>query len=400
MRSLLGGGGADPLVPGDYDTTRPPVYLAAMKGQVVILKLMLLYGASPDTVRTGTGCTLLCAAAAGGHIDCVTLLLGHEADPNQVTNTDGMAPVYMAAGGGHAGVIRVLLEHNADPNHMDTETGTTPVLVSVTCGHVDAVKVLLEYGADPNLRNNPISNQATAKDETPLHTLIHAAVRGGGYGSRGSSSLQMAQLLVVFGADLRRVDSHSDTPADIAEKNGQELLAEWMNAVDGWSPLRVAAALRMHNVILFHLQRGYTIVSNLDDQWKEAIAAAESKPADLPWGGALQICHTTSKLVRDASVGWKYTTHTLYHTSLRGVVHAVLRVASRLVHDFHAQQEQVGGVNASNIDGDGANEATTVLTVVDGELDGANVDAPLPLLPPEIWFFIMIFFQRSWWAAV
>lgn len=71
----------------------------------------------------------------------------------------------------------------------------------------------------------------------------------------------------------------------------------------------------------------------------------------------------------------------LYHANVRKAVFAVLVVVDRL--------EQGG--RASNNTGDAAAAAA------DADAPG---HAPLPLLPPELWLFILHFFQRSWWSMV
>eukprot|EP00729_Bicosta_minor_P032517 gene32517-biopygen28273 len=48
VRKLLEEYGADPSVPGDDDPTRPPVFLASIKGHVDVVKLLLEHNADPN----------------------------------------------------------------------------------------------------------------------------------------------------------------------------------------------------------------------------------------------------------------------------------------------------------------------------------------------------------------
>ena len=168
------------------------------------------------------------------------------------------------------------------------------------------------------------------------------------------------------------------TAAEVAIFKRHWPLAEWLNAVATWSPLRVAAALRMHTCITFLLQQGRL---DPDDrvtfpaaEIMAAIAASTATPAELPWENALPTCQTTIKLVRGASFGWKYSTHQLYHANVKKAVFAVLVVEDRLEQAGRARDNTAGAASPDY--------------------------APLPLLPPELWLFIVHFFQRLWWGVV
>ena len=338
-----------------------PVYIAAGKGHVECVEALMTHNADPNLAETGHGVTPVIMAALKGHADVVKVLLENNADPNQATNDSygRSTPVHAAAGQRHVDVLKVLLGNNADPNPTlnDAAGGATPVLMAAEDGHVDVLRVLLENDADPN--------QAMAVfGQTPLHAAASAG------------KLPAAQLLVVHGASMVAVTASKRTPLDVATRNGQPL-ATWLNAVATWSPLRVAAALRMHAGITFLLKRGRL---DPDDrvtfpaaEIMAAIAASTASPAELPWEDALPICRTTARLVHDASFGWKCSTHRLYHANVRKAVFAVLVVEDRL--------ERVG-------------------RRIDNDADAADDTAPLLHLPPEIWLLIVHFFQRSWWHAV
>ena len=165
----------------------------------------------------------------------------------------------------------------------------------------------------------------------------------------------------------------------MATGQGHQPLADWLHAVATWSPLRVAAALRMHPCITCLLQQGRLDPDDRDTfpaaEIMATIAASTAKPTDLPWENAPPTCNTTIKLVLDASFGWKYSTHQLYHANVKKAVFAVLVVADRLEIDAGVEDAAAAAAAA------------------------APDHAPLPLLPPELWLFIMHFFQRSWWRA-
>ena len=104
-----------------------------------------------------------------------------------------------------------------------------------------------------------------------------------------------------------------------------------------------------------------------------AVIAASTATVELPWENAPPICNATIKLVLGASFGWKHSTHQLYHANVKKAVFAVLVVEDRLERAGRARDNTAGAASLGH--------------------------APLPLLPPELWLFIMRFFQRSWWRA-
>eukprot|EP00729_Bicosta_minor_P006879 gene6879-biopygen15907 len=395
VRKLLEEDGADPSVPGDDDPTRPPapVSSAAQHGHVECLKLLLQNNANPNQARTTDGVTPVIMAAANGHVECLKILLQNNANPNQARTTDGTTPVFAAAQERHVECLKMLLENNANPNQAETTNGGTPVIIAAQNGHIECLKLLLQNNASPIqarttdgvtpvimasqnghveclkilLENNANPNQATTTDGvTPLHAAA------------GNGELSAAQLLVVHGASIDAVTAFNDTPFSDAAEEGHQHLAEWLNAVATWSPLRVAAALRMHACITCLLQQGRL---DPDDrvmfpaaEIMAAIAASTATPAELPWENALPTCQTTIKLVRDASFGWKYSTHQLYHANVKKAVLVVLVVEDRLERAGRARNNTAGAASPDY--------------------------APLPLLPLELWLFIVHFFQRSWWEVV
>ena len=80
-------------------------------------------------------------------------------------------------------------------------------------------------------------------------------------------------------------------------------------------------------------------------------------------------CDITAKLVADATIGWLPKTHWLHHGKVREAVCTVLLLASRLEKD-------------------------------DDDAIGAGVAPNELTMPTEVWYLIIGFFLRSWWAPV
>lgn len=93
----------------------------------------------------------------------------------------------------------------------------------------------------------------------------------------------------------------------------------------------------------------------------------------------------------NASFGWKWDRHWLYHGRFREVVFRVLVVVDRLKRESGGKMI-IPPPGGEGVGGDRDAEAVAG--------DDTLVPLPLlPVLPPEIWLFIMHFFQRSWWPA-
>ncbi|OAQ19780.1 ankyrin repeat domain-containing protein [Thermosulfurimonas dismutans] len=94
---------------------------------------------------------LLYLAAMKGNALMVSLLLGEGAHV-KARSEDGITPLHCAAKRGDADVVKILLEHGADVNARDKK-GDTPLHRAAWEGNTEVVKVLLEYGADVNARS-------------------------------------------------------------------------------------------------------------------------------------------------------------------------------------------------------------------------------------------------------
>ena len=96
--------------------------LAAYRGEIAIVSLLLGQGADIDIVGGVCG-TALGAAAGGGKEAIVLLLLDQGADVNIVGGVYGTA-LGAAAGGGEEAIVLLLLDQGADINTVGGEYGT------------------------------------------------------------------------------------------------------------------------------------------------------------------------------------------------------------------------------------------------------------------------------------
>jgi hypothetical protein len=291
-------------------------------------------------------------------------------DVNKANAVDGTTPLFMACQNGHTEVVGLLLACDGiEVNKAKTTTGATPLYMACQEGHTEVVGLLLACdGIDVNKARS--NNGAT-----PLHTAAHS-----GY-------LSIAQLLVVFGANVAAATTQNNrTPQQLAAAAEHNELAEWLGALAGWSPLRVAAGCRLHTPIATQLKLG-RMDPDAQPWFQLALARATSTapPIDLPWQDAPDVCQITIKLIKAATRGWAPPRHWLYHTGFRVAVRTVLQISERL-HRQHAVVLPVERTARRR------GRSATTPTAVAG--------VHLPILPPERWIAIMGFFLRRNWAAL
>ena len=186
-----------------------PLMLAAQRGLVPIMQLLLEAGAAKD-LQDDEGDTALFFAARAAHLDAVTLLLQSGASPNH-RNKSGVTPLIATADGlpfnrNRAAVIDLLLRRGADPNasaqHERTALMSAARAENIEVLPADArtevVESLLVGGADPRRR------YVRPGDEQDGYTALHWAAESG--------FMETLQLLLRHRADVDAKDKRGMTP--------------------------------------------------------------------------------------------------------------------------------------------------------------------------------------------
>jgi len=152
----------------DKETGFTPLMMAAMQGNVPLIKLLLASKADPNQKDNSGGTAVFQAANClktdkAVCADAVKALIGAGADVN-VKGKGGLTPMLSAAMGDNPYTIKVLAQAKADVNAKFGTSQMTPLMIASSAfskESVDAVKALLEAGADPKLKN---SKGETASD--------------------------------------------------------------------------------------------------------------------------------------------------------------------------------------------------------------------------------------------
>ena len=129
---------------------------ACQRGLESIVKVLLKYGADPNTIDYQGRSSLYHTRS----IPIMQLLFDHGADPDLIA-LDGFSVLYHTVASVCQGnkcanieLIIVLLDHGANINLANAHTGETPLMVAATTGHIDLVRLLLERGADVTQLNH------------------------------------------------------------------------------------------------------------------------------------------------------------------------------------------------------------------------------------------------------
>ncbi|KAI9932266.1 hypothetical protein AWENTII_010611 [Aspergillus wentii] len=157
---------------------KPLVFLAAKKRYVGVLRLLLLYGASPNT-KSRYGESPLSIAASRGYKDIVEILLQEEdVRPNIRDNgRRGLTPLARAAASGHEEIVNLLLARkdiNPDPTY---NIMFTPLVLAIKSIRPSMVKRLLDHGVNPTAKHYDngillLSLAATYSNEAIVRILL------------------------------------------------------------------------------------------------------------------------------------------------------------------------------------------------------------------------------------
>jgi ankyrin repeat protein len=216
---------------------------AVLHGDLPEAEAALRSGASPD-MKDPLGYAPLHLAAARGHVQMVQLLLTAGADPLLPETRTGAGPLHKAAQGGSVGVARLLLDHGAHIDQRAPLHGHTPLIDAVWHKHLPMVEFLLERGADTEVRARlgytagEMRMLAGRDDMTPYEEAIARACRE--RAARRDEPLRRAaregdavaaRAAIAAGADLDSLDADGQNPLlDAAMYGHAEVVAVLLEA--------------------------------------------------------------------------------------------------------------------------------------------------------------------------
>lgn len=169
--------GADPNAIDKHGFTA--LFSATELGFVDGAKMLIKYGADPNTSAGPEADTPLAIAVLESKVELVQLFLMYGGDPNRIMANGNTVLVRAIDRKTPKRLIELVLNYGSDPNGKNGE-GTSPMFQAISMQRFDVAQVLLDRGADPNLPG-------------PKHLLWPASYQA-----------PLLKLLLARGADFRR----------------------------------------------------------------------------------------------------------------------------------------------------------------------------------------------------
>jgi ankyrin repeat protein len=192
---------------GLEDRPRPPLVVAAERGDLELVRMLMEAGAALEVSDRLTGQTPLLAACAQGRLECARVLLDRGARLD-ATDQNGISALGWALSMKHVELAMHLLDRGAKPDLAAVGAGQKPRLVrAAEAGELELARVLLRCGAD-------LESRESGFGWTPL--LIAAA----------QGRLEVARFLVSAGANVQAQANQGLTPLHGAAQAGSVALVE------------------------------------------------------------------------------------------------------------------------------------------------------------------------------
>ncbi|CAG9980499.1 unnamed protein product [Clonostachys byssicola] len=188
----------------EYDGAGPgatPLMVASLHDHEAIVKVLIKKGAK---FYVNDGRSALTAATIGGHLHIVRLLLKSGAPVNVQGGKDYIRPaIAEACVHGRKGILQLLLQHGQGVNHH-----TSPPLVFASMhGNIEMARMLLEKNAEID----------AFESELGWNALMTAA---------SSGKIELVELLLNHGADINLQGKDGSSPLGIAARQGHEEIVD------------------------------------------------------------------------------------------------------------------------------------------------------------------------------
>lgn len=220
-------------------TTAIPAYNKqeiSNSGSLEIVKLLLKYGADPNTVG-GSGNTALMNAAEGGDISIIKFLVGHGADINKARK-DGVTALILAVRGNHEDAALYLLKHGANCKASTRGVMGRDVLGEAAIkGNIDIVQSVVNC-AGPSSINAALEQVATWGGSSQILRLLF---------NRGADLHKIGDNLIAMSLHM----GHEDIARILLEKG-----VGINKALYGQTPLMFASARGYPEIVRGLILRG------------------------------------------------------------------------------------------------------------------------------------------------
>ncbi|NXP31204.1 ANKR6 protein, partial [Leiothrix lutea] len=268
---------------------RTPLHLAAYKGHLHVVQVLLKAGCDLDIQDDGDQ-TALHRAAVVGNTDIITTLI-QEGCALDRQDKDGNTALHEACWHGFSQSAKVLVKAGANVLAKN-KAGNTPLHLACQNSHSQSTRVLLLGGSRADLKNNAgdtCLHVAARYNHLPIiRVLLSAFCSVHEKNQAGDTALHVAaalnhkkvvKLLLEAGADASVVNNAGQTPLDVARQHNNPEVALLLTKASQVSRFNRGRSLRKKRERLKEERRAQSVPRDEVVQSKGSVSAADDTPS-------------------------------------------------------------------------------------------------------------------------
>ncbi|NWX11102.1 ANKR6 protein, partial [Caloenas nicobarica] len=271
---------------------RTPLHLAAHKGHLHVVQLLLKAGCDLDIQDDGDQ-TALHRAAVVGNTDVIATLI-QEGCALDRQDKDGNTALHEACWHGFSQSAKVLVKAGANVLAKN-KAGNTPLHLACQNSHSQSTRVLLLGGSRADLKNNAgdtCLHVAARYNHLPIvRVLLSAFCSVHEKNQAGDTALHVAaalnhrkvvKLLLEAGADTSVVNNAGQTPLEVARQHNNPEVALLLTKASQVSRFNRGRSLRKKRERLKEERRAQSVPRDEVVQSKGSVSAADTPSSDQP----------------------------------------------------------------------------------------------------------------------
>ncbi|NXM62664.1 ANKR6 protein, partial [Illadopsis cleaveri] len=268
---------------------RTPLHLAAYKGHLHVVQVLLKAGCDLDIQDDGDQ-TALHRAAGVGNTDIITTLI-QEGCALDRQDKDGNTALHEACWHGFSQSAKVLVKAGANVLAKN-KAGNTPLHLACQNSHSQSTRVLLLGGSRADLKNNAgdtCLHVAARYNHLPIiRVLLSAFCSVHEKNQAGDTALHIAaalnhkkvvKLLLEAGADASVVNNAGQTPLEVARQHNNPEVALLLTKASQVSRFNRGRSLRKKRERLKEERRAQSVPRDEVVQSKGSVSAADDTPS-------------------------------------------------------------------------------------------------------------------------
>ncbi|NWV85101.1 ANKR6 protein, partial [Dasyornis broadbenti] len=268
---------------------RTPLHLAAHKGHLHVVQILLKAGCDLDIQDDGDQ-TALHRAAVVGNTDIIATLI-QEGCALDRQDKDGNTALHEACWHGFSQSAKVLVKAGANVLAKN-KAGNTPLHLACQNSHSQSTRVLLLGGSRADLKNNAgdtCLHVAARYNHLPIiRVLLSAFCSVHEKNQAGDTALHVAaalnhkkvvKLLLEAGADASVVNNAGQTPLEVARQHNNPEVALLLTKASQVSRFNRGRSLRKKRERLKEERRAQSVPRDEVVQSKGSVSAAEDTPS-------------------------------------------------------------------------------------------------------------------------